>query len=178
MATFTALNPRDFRSRREDFSETDNRCDFIQLACHARTARHPLAREPVRRFLLPDEIIPNEAGGYCIHDGPAYATWEAIRVEQRYTLASAHGITRTDLLHGIPIPSKFPRSILDQLDMPYPPLFSPRFVTSNFLAVHTSPERLDELYHYAVDRLLHLQMWNERAKFVAAKLVAQGEECD
>ena len=70
------------------------------------------------------------------------------------------------------------RTILDQLDMPYPPLFSPRFIASNFLAVHTSPERLDELYHYAIDCLLRLQMWNKRAKFVAAKLIVQGEECD
>ena len=84
MATFDPVSYRDCHFRLDRRQQRSRRSrNVLQLAGHARTARHPNARDIMRRQLIHDEFHPSGAGKYRIDYGPAYSLWDAIKVEQR-----------------------------------------------------------------------------------------------
>ena len=72
MASFSPLNHRDFNARIERYNMTDKRCEYMQVASYAHIARHPLARSPIRRQLLPDEFQLAGNGLFTITDCPVF----------------------------------------------------------------------------------------------------------
>ena len=175
MATFNPVNYRDFRSRVEQYDEATGRFEFKQLASYARIARHPLARSPMRRQLCPDDFKPAGNGLFTIGDRPALALLDAIITEQNYTYACANGLSKQDVLRGVAIPQRVPSEALIHLQITPPPLFDLGLMVDNILKLPATRKRLNDRYTAAQDRLARLQIWNERAKYLARKAINIGD---
>ena len=184
MATFDPIDALDYHERRELCPNDQRGVNYHvhQLNTHSAIARHPNTPDIAHRLLTSRDFEIDVADNSLrLRRSLGDGLYEAAISTSEYITCCANGLTAAQVAELLdrqqPLPQGIPRLVLQQLGLPYPPMFTEQSLDPAGLTVSGTRRLLTETFYAIQETILASLAWIAEADRVAAELEQLGLPC-